>query len=437
MQIVLEQIQRQELNLVMTAELRQAIELLQYSTYELYDFIQEQALENPLIELEERVDYSLSRPRVNRNSTLTNSSNLSMEWVECNGNGMREDLLQQAKFLFDDAEDLKLLEYLIYNVDDNGYLQLTDNSTSFPPPNESAIIRGVHLLQRIGPIGIGARNLKECLLLQITYNYPEEKLAEDLIQKHFDLLANRRWDEISDLMEISLTEVKNLHDFIKKLNPKPCSDIADYTPEYITPDIVVEFKKEGLSYYLNDRHLPSIRLNNEYLPLKNGNSESAKYLTNQLNSYQWLLSSIEKRRITISKIVEVILNKQASFFKEGFIALQPLTLKEVADEIEMHESTVSRATANKAIQTPKGTFDFRMLFTSKLETNSGETISQTKVKALLEHFIAEENKQKPFSDQNIANYLNKEEGIEISRRTISKYRDELNIPSSRMRREIK
>jgi RNA polymerase sigma-54 factor len=360
-----------------------------------------------------------------------------MEWVECNGNGMREDLLQQAKFSFNGANDLQLLEYLIYNLDDNGYLHLSEDSTSFLELDESAIINGIHLLQQIGPIGIGARNLKECLLLQITYKYPEELLAKNLIQNHFDLLGNRRWDEIATLMKISLAEVKNLHEFIKKLNPKPCAAIADYTTEYVTPDIVVKYKNEELSYYLNDRYLPFIQLNNEYLPFKNGNSETAKYVTNQFNSYQWLLSSIEKRRITISKIVEVILTRQESFFNEGFIALQPLTLKEVADEIEMHESTVSRAVANKTIQTPNGTFDFRMLFTSKLETNSGETISQTKVKALLELFIAEENKQKPVSDQKIANYLNTEKGIEISRRTISKYREELNIPSSRMRKEIK
>ena len=386
MQIILEQKQRQELSLVMTPQLRQAIELLQYSTDELFDYIKEQAMENPLIELEEKDSQSFYREKSDRNSSSTSSSNLSMEWVKCSGNGMREELIQQTNFLFKDANDLKLLEYLIYNLDDNGYLQLPVDSTFISQFDESILTKGIHLLQQIGPIGIGARNLKECILLQITYNYPEEKLAKNLIQNHFDLLAARKWDAIASSMNISLTEVKNLHDFIKKLNPKPCADIADYTPEYVTPDIVIEYKEEGLSYYLYDQYLPSIQLNREYLTLKNENSETAKYVTNQLNNYQWLLSSIEKRRITISKIIEVILEKQQRFFKEGFIALQPLTFEEVADEIDMHESTVSRATTNKAIQSPKGTFDLRMLFTSKLETNSGGTISQTKSESTLGEF---------------------------------------------------
>jgi len=429
MQIIVEQKLRQELKLVMTNELRQAIELLQYSTHELYDFIKEQALDNPLIELEEKEYHS--EYISNRNLTSTNSPTLSMDWVKSKDNGMREDLLQQARFSFNNAHDLKLLEYLIYNLDDNGYLHISQDSIF--KVNESAVNKGIHLLQSIGPIGIGARDLRECLLLQITYIYPEEKFAKILIQHHFDLLAYRRFDEIAASMNISLGEVKKIHEFIKKLNPKPCANIADYTPEYVTPDVVVEYNNDKLTYYLNDHYLPSIQLNNRDFPSEQDNKENAKYMTAQFNNYQWLINSIEKRRNTISKIIEIILNRQESFFMEGFSALQPLILKEVADEIGMHESTVS---ANKTIQTPKGTFDLRMLFTTKLDTNSGEIVSQTRVKALLEHLITKENKQKPLSDQKIADYFNKEIGIEIARRTISKYREELNILSSRMRKEI-
>ncbi|WP_438315857.1 RNA polymerase factor sigma-54 [Sporosarcina sp. FA9] len=433
MQLIIQQ--RQDLSLVMTSELRQAIELLQYSTYELYQYLIEQGLENPLIELEEIEDDSLYKANLNSNASTYGSIGLPLDYVESEKSGMRSNLLQQASFLFRGSEYQNLLKFIIYNLDDNGYLSL-DNYDYNLTFNEQMIEKGIHLLQQVGPVGVGARNLKECLLLQITYEFPEEQLAKYLVENHLDLLANRKWDDISFQMSLPLSQVKAIYDFIKTLNPKPCSGISDFTTEYLNPDIIVEYKNDGLSYYLNDRYLPKVRLNSDYTSLLKGKNDTSKYLSKHYSSYQWLLSSIEQRRITITKIVMVILERQARFFKDGFISLQPLTLKEVADEIDMHESTVSRATANKIIQTPQGTFDLRMLFTSKLDTTNGDSISQTTMKALLQHYIAQENKHKPFSDQKIANYFNTDKGIKISRRTISKYREEMNIPSSRMRREI-
>ena len=433
MEILLHQKQIQSLNLVMTPALRQAIELLQYSTYELHDYLKEQALDNPLLELKEKQEDTFEHRASHRNYNLSNTATSSLDWIAEDEKNMREELLQQAILQFNRKKDLQLLEYLIYNLDDNGYLQLSKSDETY---NEAFITHGIQLLQQIGPIGIGARNLKECLQLQLAHHYPDEKLAFRLIDEHFELLALRKWDDIAKQLNISLMEVKNLHEFIKKLNPKPCAMIADFTAEYITPDIVIEENDNHLSYFLNDRYLPTIQVNANYLSMRHKGQEVAQYINEQQNQVKWLINSIEQRRRTISKIVEVILTKQKRFFQEGFVALQPLTLKEVADEIDVHESTVSRATANKTVQTPKGTFDFRMFFTSKLDTACGNTISQAKVKTLLESFIAKENKHKPLSDQKIANFFNEQEGVTISRRTISKYREELNIPSSRMRREI-
>ena len=194
------------------------------------------------------------------------------------------------------------------------------------------------------------------------------------------------------------------------------------------PDIIIEFKETGISFYLNDSYLPTIHFSNNYTNALNSKDETSKYIRNKTANYYWLISSIEQRRQTITKIMKVIIKKQEAFFTDGFIALKPLTLKEVADEIDMHESTVSRATTNKVLQTPRGSFDLRMLFTSKLEMTDGNEISQSKMKALLQDLIANENKQKPLSDQKIADYFKTEKGITISRRTISKYREELNIP---------
>lgn len=417
----------------MTVELRQAIELLQYSTYELYEYLKEQELENPLIQLEEQTkdDFYKERPSKNQKSSISSSSPL--DYVKSDDIGMRNKLIEQAKFLFEDPLDLQLVRFILYNIDDNGYLQLHKDDLLF---DEAEITKGIHLLQQLGPIGIGARSLKECLLLQITYEYPTQIYAESLIENHLELLANRRWDEIASGMELPLDTVKEITDFIKTLNPRPCASLADFSAQYLHPDIIVEYNEEIISFYLNDSYLPTIHLANHYARSLNVKDETTKYINSKLANYQWLMSSIQQRRQTITKIMQVIIQKQESFFKEGFVALKPLVLKEIADEIGMHESTVSRATTNKIVQTPKGSFDLKLFFTSKLDNASGDDISQTKVKALLQDLIAGEDKRKPLSDQKITDYFQSEKSITISRRTISKYREELKIPTSRMRKEI-
>lgn len=430
MELVLKQ--KQELGLVMTFQLRQAIELLQYSTYDLYQYIKEQELENPLIELVERTNDFNDSEKWKGKTKLTNSSKQLIDFVKSNDIGMRHKLNEQAKFLFRNKQNQQLLKYLINNLDDDGYLRLKENELF----DETTIEKGIHLLQQIGPIGIGARSLKECLLLQITYEYPEEKLAKTLIENHLDLLANRKWNDIARCMRISLASVKETYDFIQTLNPNPCTDISDFSVEYLNPDIIVEYKDGNLVYYLNESYLPEIHFNNQFSNLLNAEDETSKYISNQFTSYKWLLNSIEQRRNTILKIVEVLLKKQEKFFIEGVRYIKPLTLKEVATEIDMHVSTVSRATMNKVIQTPRGSIDIRKLFTTKLETTDGNSISQTEVKDILEKIIKKENKCKPLSDQKIADYFNTEKGVTISRRTISKYREELNIPSSNLRKEI-
>ena len=362
MKLVLQQ--KQQLNLLMTTELRQAIELLQYSTYELEQYIRQQELENPLIELKEKERDNLYEERENHQSTSYGTSEMSIDVIRSNDRNLRDELFEHAKFAYQDKQTQRLLKYLIDNLDDNGYLCI-HNHLNF---DEHQIEKGIHLLQQIGPVGIGARNLKECLLLQITHKYPENRLAECLVKDYLELMADRKWNEIASRMNISMDEVKELYDFIQKLNPRPCSYISDFSTEYLTPDIIVEFKDDEFHFHLNDRYLPTIQMNRTYSQYLHGNNDIAKYINGHHKKYQWLLSSIEQRRNTIIKIVKVLLERQENFFKNGFISLKPLTLKEVAEAIDMHESTVSRATMNKVIQTPFGSFDLRMLFTSKLET---------------------------------------------------------------------
>ncbi len=257
---------------------------------------------------------------------------------------MRDTLFDDAKFLYPDEHTQKLLNYLIYNLDDNGYLRVLDRDSAFYLEfDEDAINKGILLLQQVGPVGIGARNLKECLLLQITFIYPDNRLAAHLIEHHLNLLADHKWNEIALQMKIEMKVVKNLYDFIQTLNPRPCSFISNSSTEYLTPDIIVESKDDKLVFHLNDGYLPTIQIAANYSYQLQSKSDVSKYIQTQYKNVQWLLSSIEQRRNTIIKIVKVLLEKQQSFFINGFPSLNPLTLKEVADEIEMHESTTSVA----------------------------------------------------------------------------------------------
>lgn len=427
--------QRQEMKMLMTVQLRQSIELLQYSTLELEQFIQQQELENPLIELEYKEEEQYFVEKTNHSSIHTESK--QNDYVQNQRIDFRYELFEQVKFTFSDIPTQRLLKTIIFNLDDSGYLHVeTSTEKNCFSLNEQEIENGIHLLQQIGPLGIGARNLKECLQLQITYQYPGETLAKILVADYLHFLANHKWNDIAAGMNISLTKVKELNDFIKLLNPKPCAAFDTHVTEYICPDIIVEQKDKHIIFQLNDRFLPTIRMNDYYAAFRKNKCETAKYIQPHYQHFQWLINSLEQRRNTINKIMNILIKRQEEFFKKGFLYLQPLTLKEVADAIEMHESTVSRATTNKIIQTTFGTFDIRTLFASKLETADGESISQTKVKALLQNIIASENKLNPYSDQKIAEYFNVEKGISISRRTINKYREELNIPSSSKRKEI-
>ncbi|MHA6261483.1 RNA polymerase factor sigma-54 [Sporosarcina sp. CAU 1771] len=424
--------QKQDLQLKMTFELRQAIELLQYSTSELEQYIKQQELENPLIELREKDEQPSNNDDLSKSSKSYNSKEAPIDIINYENINMRDSLFELAKLMFSDDYTRRLLKHLIYNLDDNGYLQEIDLNVF----SEDEIEHGIHILQTVGPVGIGARNLNECLALQVQYSYPEEKLAIILIENYLDLVAERKWNKISTLMKIPLVEVKYLFDFIQSLNPRPCTFISDFSADYTTPDIIVEENNNQFVFHLNDHHLPSIHMNSDYSHHLHKKDELSSHIASYYKNYQWLISSIEQRRNTITKIMHVLLAKQHDFFKYGKQSLQPLTLSDVADEIEMHESTISRATINKVIQTPLGSFDLRVLFTSKVKTLDGESVSQSNVKALLQSFVAKENKQKPHSDQKIADYLTKEKGISISRRTISKYRDEMNIPSSSRRKDI-
>lgn len=419
--------QKQELSLRMTTELRQAIELLQLSTYDLELYIREKELENPVIEIQEakRTDSFQEHQSLNYSRQETDST----EWAKQQEVSMRDQMLRQVEVDFKDPKTKQLLKTLIHSLDDNGYLCAEMHAVE-------NVDKGIELLQQIGPPGIGSRTLQECLLLQVRSCEACPELMETFISEYLPYVAERKWQQIANGMNSTLAHVNELHEFLLTLHPRPCPELGHSETEFMMPDVIVEEKHGKLSFHLNDRDLPKIGLRKEYVSSLKGTSDLSSYLRDYHKQAQWLLTSIEQRRNTIIRIVTDLLEKQDAFFREGRKALQPMTMKEVADRIDMHESTISRTVSNKVIQTPAGTFEMRSLFTSKLAAQDGDSVSQSAVKASIQSLIAKEDKRKPLSDQKIVDLLLKEQGITISRRTVSKYREALHILSSSKRKSI-
>lgn len=438
MKLVLQQ--KQQLNLVMTTELSQAIALLQYSTQDLYEFLKEQEIENPLLELVEKNDV-LIYDRKNNYSIQSSEEYVDpIDFIASKEKTLTDQLLEQVNYKKIPEKVKQQLNYLILNLDEKGYLAFDKQSLAEDLKlTELEVDELINQLQLLEPIGVGAIDLANCLEIQLNYYYPDELLAKKIITTYLNELANKNWSDIAKKENVSLQEIQSAFEIIRSLNPKPASNHFSSSTTYVTPDIIIESDEsdDTFTVHLNDHYLPSLRFDQSYLHGNKLDYQLGDFVQNQYKKYQWIKNSIEQRRNTIIKIMNVLLNKQARFFTDGLKSLKPLTLKEVALMIDMHESTVSRATDNKIIQTPAGTFELKSLFSTRLSTSSGEDISQSQVKRTLETIIKKEDKYKPLSDQKLAEQMKNDQGINISRRTIAKYRDELNIPSSSKRKEIK
>lgn len=436
MKIILEQ--RQTLKMVMTTELRQAIELLQLSNYELKQFIEKEAEENPFIELVEKEyvePYTFLRKFTQNDDDEVNP----FDFISKDEQSLDEHLLKQVNLLSITEYERAIMRFLVLNLNENGYLTMSNEEISeIFNVTEAEVERARQKLLTLDPIGVGARDLRECLLVQAKEKYHDDTILFSVIEDYLEDLANRKWNKIAENLQISCDQVANLFEKIRSLQPKPAINFSSKGVHYVTPDIIVDWNEEDDSFevILNHYYIPNVRFKNEYVHQLPTSTELKSYVNEHYKKYNWLQQSIEQRRKTILNIMNVVLNRQRNFFKEGFRALKPLTLRDVADEIGMHESTVSRATANKIIQTPKGTFELRMLFSNMIKSEEGNDASQTKVKELLKEIVDNEDKAKPLSDQKIANILKEKHQIVISRRTVAKYRDELNIPSSTRRKMI-
>jgi RNA polymerase sigma-54 factor len=431
--------QQQTLKMTMTQELSQAIALLQYSAQELTDFLENKALENPLMKVE-HVNVRPMNPLIDRNRRKFQKS--ERDWIDQIADkqfSVEEQLISQLNIKKLPEEQLKVIRRLIQNLDENGYFtgDLTQIATKLNIADELAEDCLV-IIQTLEPAGIGARNLQECLLIQVEYELPDNELAKKIISDHFIPFAEKKWKKIAKELQVTLKEIQDVFDSIQLLNPKPGAVLGNDAAQYIIPDVIVEQTVEGLAVRMFDNPIPKISFNESYYKkFKDGDQQVSKYLQDKVQDYQWILKSIEQRKETLTRVVAKIVEKQPGFFQKGPQGLLPMTMKEIAAELDVHESTVSRAVREKYVQTPVGTFTLKSFFTSTIQTTSeDEATSSSQVKNAIAKLVAEEDKVKPLSDQEIVDQLKAAEGIVVSRRTIAKYRDQLGIPASSKRKRF-
>ncbi|MBT2657379.1 RNA polymerase factor sigma-54 [Bacillus sp. ISL-18] len=430
--------QQQTLKLTMTQELSQAIALLQYSAQELAAFLEDKALENPLLKVE-NVNVKPMNPLIDRNRRKHQKS--EKDWIEQIADkpfSLEEYLLSQLNIKNLTAEQMKVIRHLIKNIDGNGYFTGSLSEIALKLQVELDIIEDcLAIIQTLEPAGIGARDLQECLALQCYYKNPNNELAQTILSTYFVPFAEKKWKPIAKELGVSLKDLQDVFDEIQQLNPKPGALLHQEPTTYIIPDAIIEQTNEGLTVRMFDESLPRIRFNEPYYQkFHKQNQQVSRFLQDKVQDYQWILKSIEQRKETLTKVVAKIVEKQPAFFQKGSQYLVPMTMKEIASELEIHESTVSRAVREKYVQTPIGTYPLKTFFTSTIQTADDESTSSTLVKNEIGFLVAQENKEKPLSDQEMVELLKGQKGILVSRRTVAKYREQLGIPSSAKRKRF-
>ncbi|MDK2866943.1 MAG: polymerase sigma-54 factor [Clostridiales bacterium] len=457
--------------LIMTPELKQAIEILQYNAQELSEFIDEELLNNPVLERISQANDEDGEKRQNNdedefvydndkgdkkevdwedmvnyfedarplgNISYDFDEELSYDNFVADEETLRDHLMLQLKLSKIDPEIYEVCEFVIESIDDNGYLDINveDSAAHFDLTAE-AVENVIRLVQGFDPPGVGARNLRECLLIQLYQQGYEESLEETLVLNYLEDLGQKRFSQIAKKIDETAERVQQAYDYIKTLEPKPGRSYASLRDvRYIVPDVYVEKVKGEYVVIVNESASPKLHINSFYKTLIKSidkDAPASDYLNKNFQSALRIIKSIEQRRNTIYRVCMAIVEYQYDFFEKGMLYLKPLNLKDIADEIEVHESTVSRAVNGKYVQCPNGLFEIKFFFQSGVKGASGEGVSAESVKMVIKEMIDGEDEKKPLSDQFITDSLNKQ-GINISRRTVAKYRDELEIPPSSKRK---
>ena len=458
--------------LVMTPQLQQAIKLLQLSRMELLETVQQEMLDNPFLE-ESQGDDGSNEPAEERREKGTEDiydQDLAKDadWEDYLGEFASTPRLVQPRE-FEVAEEISPLEarfsakptleghllwqlrlstltdiqkdigeIIIGNLSSAGYLHATiDEIAQMAEAEPSEVVEVLEKVQLFDPVGVAARDARECLLVQIkSLKYDRDPILLELIRSHLEDLEGKRYKPLLRKFKLDMEELKEYLDIIQSLDPLPGASFGGGEPTYVSPDVFVYKMGDDFVILLNEDGLPQIQLSNmNQMSMKGATDKEKEYCTEKMRSASWLIKSLYQRQRTLYKVMESIVKHQQGFFEVGVSRLAPLILKDIADDISMHESTVSRITTNKYVATPHGIFELKFFFNSGLELDDGSQVGSESVKALIKKFIADEDSKAPLSDERIGEMLKDHLKVHIARRTVAKYRTALDIPSSSRRKE--
>ena len=461
--------------LIMTPQLQQAIKLLQQSRLELLETIRQEMDTNPVLveaqpqdefDEDKGFDGAAGKPE-QRATEVTVKEDLrqDVDWDSYfseYSTGWRESTYEQKEVppfesftpsktnLYThlmwqlnvsnlDYAKKEIGRHIIGNLDGNGYLKTSieeiSQSTGYP---QEQVIEALNFVQKFDPVGVAARDIQECLLIQARFRNLQGTVVEEILLEHMDKLENKKYDQIAKSLSIPVDEVRSAVSIITSLEPKPGRSYHDEETIYISPDIYVFRVGDDYVIDLNEDGLPKLKISHYYrqiLSRRDSLSErDRQYIQEKLKSAAWLIKSIHQRQRTIYRVTESIVRFQREFFDSGTAHLKPLVLRDVAEDIQMHESTISRVTTNKYVHTPQGVFELKYFFNSAISSLDGESIASESVKEHIRNIIKSENKAKPYSDQEVADLL-RNLNINIARRTVAKYRETMGILPSRKRKE--
>ena len=432
----LSQQQKQVQKLAMTQQLQQSIQILQYNSEELYEYIESKVLENPLID--NQTDPSYSEISFSSNSGAYSEDELNyFNQIPDTTISLFGYLIDQIHLNYRETYLRSLVLFLVESIDVNGYLTLSlEEAEKQTGATAIQLLDALTLIQQLDPAGVGARNLKECLMLQIERDDAAPALAYIVLEEEFDYFVNRKWALIAKKFDVELSEIQTIFDYVQNLTPTPGNIFNTITDLYIRPDLLAYTKDHQIYIVSNRKGTPTIQFQQSYFDKMQatGDLEVQTYIKEKKNEFEWLQKTIQLRGDTILKIGIEIAKRQKEFFLKMEHPLNPMTLKEIAESIAVHESTVSRAVNGKFLQTEFGVFELRSFFSHGLSMeNSSTDISTGAVKKQILKLIELENKAKPLSDQKLVDLLQKK-GIKISRRTVTKYRENIGIVSSAKRK---
>lgn len=465
--------------LIMTPQLQQAIKLLQLSRLELLDTIYTEMETNPMLEEQAADDADDEKGPEEGDKTETSVDDMTVdemtvkekltedvdwesyisEYSSSRSESPSYDGREMPSFENTTSERTNLYSHLTWqlnmsnlsdsqkeigvhiigNLNPDGYLTVSvEELADLTGQLQEEVLETLYTIQQFDPVGVAALDTRECLLIQAKFQDLEGTIVEKIILDHMDKLENKKYDQIAKALSVSLKEILSAVSVITSFEPKPGRRYNDEDTIYVSPDIYVFKVGEDYQIVLNEDGLPKLRINSYYrdiLASKNSYRDGTReYIQDKLKSAAWLIKSIHQRQRTIYRVTESLVRFQRNFFDKGITHLKPLVLRDVAEDIEMHESTISRVTTNKYVHTPQGVFELKFFFNSAINCLDGDSVSSESVKEHLKNIIKSENKAKPFSDQEVARLL-KKFNINVARRTVAKYRETLGILPSRKRKQ--